>query len=144
MAYEPKMVKNSAGEPMAFGFKDIGASPDGKFARIVFVAKDETTEIPIQLAADLLDKMMPTLLGVAAECERRRTGGNPRRAYNIKQGSVGKSGGGGIVFEFVISTGQHFSFEMDKLGAKLVLDSLSEIMNMIESKGGQIETPTKQ
>ncbi|WP_342727335.1 hypothetical protein AAFG07_11315 [Bradyrhizobium sp. B097] len=90
MAFDRKRI-NTRGEPRAFGFKDIGASNDGNFARIVFVGKDLTTELPIQLAADVLDKMMPTLMNIAGECERRRNaGGNPRRVYNIKEGAVGR------------------------------------------------------
>ena len=52
------------------GFKDIQLSKDGKFVRIVFLGLDRKTEIPLQIAADLLFKMMPRLLDVHGEAER--------------------------------------------------------------------------
>jgi hypothetical protein len=127
MEYEPTEI-DTTGEPRAFGFKDIGASANGRWARIVFMGRDLKTEIPIQLAADLLDKMLPSLMKVAAECERRRDGTNPKRAYNIKQGEVGVTTNGGIVFEFTTPVGQNFAFEMDRIGAQLILESLSKIL----------------
>lgn len=134
MSYLPEVdvVLKAVGgnEPRAFGFKDIGASDDGKWARIVFVGRDLETETPIQLAADLLDKMLPSLMAVAAECERRREGGNPRHVYQIKKGSIGATTEDGIVFEFVIPTGHHLAFEVDRIGAQLLLESLSTALRL--------------
>src|SRR5258705_7220603 len=41
MAFDPKRI--DTGEPRAFGFKDIGASDNGKWARIVFEESEEHT-----------------------------------------------------------------------------------------------------
>ena len=143
MDVDPKTI-DTPGEPRAFGFKDIGVSDNGKWARIVFVRCDLKTEIPIQLAADLLDKMLPTLMGVAAECERRATGENKQRVYQIKEGAVEKkTDNDGVVFDFVIPTGQHFAFELDNVGAKLLLTSLSEILQLEERQSGTVDPPRR-
>jgi hypothetical protein len=142
MALDPKHI-DTRGEPRAFGFKNIGASDNGKWARIVFLGRDLKTEIPTQLAADLLDKMLPSLMNVAGECERRRNGKNVRRVYQIKEGSIGQTTEDGIIFDFVTSTGQRFGFEVDKIGAKLLLSSLSEILGLVERQSGTIDPPQR-
>ena len=130
--------------PRAFGFKGIGATQDGKWVRIIFVGRDLQTEIPIQLGADLLSKMMPSLLNVDAECERRRSGKNVRKVYQIKQGQIQATDADGIVFDFIIPTGQHFAFEIDKVGAKLLWESLSLILGLVESQSGTVGPPRRQ
>lgn len=100
MEYETKR-NDTTGEPRAFGFKDIGTSDDGKWARIVFLGRDLETEIPIHLAADLLHNMLRSLMAVADACERRREGGNPRHLYQVKKGSIATTAEDGIVFDFI-------------------------------------------
>jgi len=143
MENETKRV-DTRGEPLALAFKDIGASHDGKWARIVFLAQDRKTEIPIQLAADLLAKMLPSLLNVDAECERRRTGKNVRKVYQIKKGQIQHTESDSIVFDFIISTGQHYAFEVDRMGATLIRDSLSAILVSAASQTGAVGPPLCQ
>ncbi|MFD1983527.1 hypothetical protein ACFSOZ_12690 [Mesorhizobium newzealandense] len=146
MAEEPTIIHATGDEPRAFGFKDIGSSEDGRLARIVFLERDLKTEIPVQLAADLLDKMLPVLMKVAGECERRREGGNPRRVFQIKQGSIGTTTGDGIMFDFVTRTGQHMAFEVDRIGARLLLESLATALQLEPSlsRTGMTDPPTRQ
>jgi len=134
--------------PVVAAFRnDFGVSPDGRMVRIVFLGTDKKTEIPIQFGADLLDKLMPLLLNAYAECERRYKGKNEQKVYRIREGSIKKATSGTedvVVFEFTISTGQNFAFEVDKIGAKLIHTSLSKILGMVEDQSGPIETPTRQ
>ena len=131
------------GEPRAVAFKDIGVSDNGLWARIVFLGRDLKTEIPIQLAADLLDKMLPTLLGAAAECERRRSGENKKNVYKIKQGAIHKTSEDGIVFDFVIPTGQKMAFEVDKTGAKLLFSALAKVLQLGEDQSDTVDPPRR-
>ena len=125
---------------VAIGFKDIATSDNGRWARIVFI-DDSKNEVPVQLAAVLLGTLLPQLIGVDAECERRREGSNSKRAKQIKQGSVGTTEGGGVVFEFIIPTGQRYLFEMDKIGATLVLESLSIALQSAVDKSDKRDPP---
>jgi hypothetical protein len=145
MPFEPKFP-NARGEPTAYGFKDdLGVSRDGKLARIVFVEKDMKTELPLNLGADLLGKILPSLVLIDAECERRRHGVNKRQVYLIKSGSVSEvtdnANVTGVSFEFIAPSGHHFAFEMDTVGAKLVSESLATILSKIESQTGTIARP---
>jgi hypothetical protein len=142
MAFEPKDV-DTRGEPRAFAFGAIAASDDGRWARIVFLERDLKTEIPIQLAADLLEKMLPTLRSVAAECERRRSGENKKNVYRIKEGSIHKTSEDGIVFDFVIPTGERMAFEMDKTGAILLFSALEKVLQMAEHQSGTVDPPRR-
>lgn len=130
---------------VAYGFKDVGITADGQYAKIVLVAKDLKTEMPLHMGADLVDKMLPHLMNVAAEGERRRNAGtNPARAFQIKKGEVGQSSHDTVVFTFITPAGQNYRFEMDKIGAKLVWESLGVILGLIEQRAGLIERPTSQ
>jgi hypothetical protein len=134
--------------PIVAGFQhNYGISADGRMTRIVFLAPDKKTEIPIQFAADILSKLMPFLLQIHGECERRYKGTNEKLVYRIREGSIQKATTGSddvVVFEFTISTGQSFAFEVDKIGAKLLHASLSKVLGMVEDQSGPIETPTRQ
>jgi hypothetical protein len=144
MASDPKYIDTS-GEPQFRAFKDIGVSDNGRLIRIILLrGKNLEIEQPIQIAADLIDKMMPALLNVAGESDRRRNGSNTKHVYQIKEGSVGQSTEGGVVFDFILSTGQHYAFQMDRLGAKLILGALSQIVNKIENENGPIDIPHPQ
>ena len=89
--------------------------------------------------------MMPSLLNVDAECERRRSGKIVRKVYQIKQGQIQATDADGIVFDFIIPTGQHFAFEIDKVGAKLLWDlSFSNPWIGRESKSGTVGPPHRQ
>jgi hypothetical protein len=142
MAYDPKRI-DMRGEPRARGFKDIGVSDDGKWARIAFVGLDLKTEIPIHIAADLIGKMLPILLGADAECTRRRKGTIERQVYKIKEGHIQQTEADNIVFDFIIPTGQHFAFEVDKIGAKLLLSALSQILGLVERQSGTVDPPRR-
>jgi hypothetical protein len=86
MAYEPTKIDVS-GDRLVTGLRNPGTSDDGKFARMAFLTPDGT-EIPIRMPAELIDRFLPDLMNLAAECERRRNAGtNPARVYNIKQGT---------------------------------------------------------
>ncbi|WP_420965318.1 hypothetical protein [Bradyrhizobium sp. B120] len=89
MAYKPTKIDTS-GDTLVTGFKNPGASNDGRFARMAFVTQDGT-EVPIKMPGELIDKFLPDLMNLAAECERRRNAGtNPARVFQIKQGDVVK------------------------------------------------------
>jgi hypothetical protein len=143
MPHTEERETSTESEFRAFAYKGIAPSDNGNFARIVYLARDHKTELPVQLAADLLDKMMPALLGVAAECTRRRNGQDLRQVYKIRQGEVSKSPDGRVVFEFAIPTGQQFSFEMDREGATLILDSLSAVLALAERQIGKVDPPQR-
>jgi hypothetical protein len=143
MAYEPTTFDVS-GDMLVTGFRNPGTSNDGRFARMAFFTQ-HGTEVPIRMPAELIDKFLPDLMNLAAECERRRNAGtNPARVYDIKQGEVSQSSDDSVIFNFKTSTDQDFRFVMDKVGAKLVWESLGIILGLIERRSGPIETPTKQ
>ncbi|MGY3130880.1 hypothetical protein ACVWZM_001562 [Bradyrhizobium sp. USDA 4501] len=130
---------------VAYGFKDIGVTGDGNYAKVVLLAKDLKTEMPIHMAADLVDKLLPHLMNLAAESERRRNEGtNPARVFQIKQGDVGQTSEDSVMFNFKTPQGQDFRFEMDKIGAKLIWESLGVILGLIEQRSGPIDKPTRQ
>ena len=68
MAYEPTKIDTSA-DKLVTGFKNPGASGDGTFARMVFVARGGA-EVPIAMPAELIDKFLPDPL---EPCSRMRT-----------------------------------------------------------------------
>src|SRR5205823_6644081 len=97
---------DTTGEFRAYGFKDIGVSDNGKWARIVLVGRDLKivlvgrdlkTEMPIHLGADLVDKMLPSLTNLAAEAARRSTGKNIRDAFHIRKGAVHTAENGEVI-----------------------------------------------
>ncbi|UGY23554.1 hypothetical protein HU675_0037295 [Bradyrhizobium septentrionale] len=143
MAYEPTKIDVS-GDTLVTGFKSPAASSDGKFARIALVAHSGA-EVPVRMPAELIDKFLPDLMNLAAECERRRNAGtNPARVFQIKEGEVSQSSNDTVAFSFTTSMGQSYRFEMDKLGAKLIWESLGIILGLIENRSGAIERPTRQ
>jgi hypothetical protein len=143
MAYEPTKI-DVRGDSLVIAFKNPGVSDDGRFARMLFAGPDGT-EVPLRMPAELIDKLLPELMNLAAECERRRNAGtNPARVYNIKQGGVSQTSHDEVAFNFQISTGQNFRFLVDKVGAKLIWESLGLVLGLIEKRSGPIETPTKQ
>jgi hypothetical protein len=125
------------------GFKDIQLSQDGRFVRIVFVGLDRKTEIPLQIGSDLLFKMMPLLLQAHGDAERRFKGKNERQVYQIKEGEIQTTATGSIVFDFKISTGQHFAFEVDKTSARNLLASLSIALGLTKNESGEDVPPRK-
>jgi hypothetical protein len=64
--------------------------------------------------------------------------------WNFRKGQVIQTHADNVVFDFIIPTGQHFAFEVDKIGAKLLLLSLSKILEKIERETGTIELPRQQ
>jgi hypothetical protein len=143
MVYEPKKI-DVRGDRLVNSFKDAGTSDDGKFARMTFAAPDGT-EVPLRMPAELIDKFLPQLMSLAAECERRRNAGtSPKRVHQIKQGAVSLSTDDQIAFDFTLSTGQNYSFLMDRVGASLIYQSLGTILGIAEQKHGPVSIPTKQ
>ena len=124
---------DTTGDIRVTGLKEIAANQTGRWIRVVFVEPDQT-ERPILLAAELLDHMLPHIMHMAGECERRRTGENAKRAFVIKRGSVSTTAQG-IILEFAAPSGQSFAFEMDKDGAKLMLTSLSKALGLTSDHG---------
>ncbi|WP_420965319.1 hypothetical protein [Bradyrhizobium sp. B120] len=48
------------------------------------------------------------------------------------------------MFNFKTPQGQDFRFEMDKIGAKFIRESLGVILGLIEQRSGPIDKPTRQ
>ena len=78
---------------------------------------------------------------VAAECERRRSGNNKKNVYLIKEGAIHTTAEDGIVFEFVIPTGQRMAFEVDRTGAKLLFSALANVLQLAEHQSGPVDPP---
>jgi hypothetical protein len=106
------------------------------------VEPDSKTEHPFDLAAELLAKMLPSLIAADAEGERRRKGKNERKVYTVTQGKIGIADKS-LVFEFVIPTGQEYAFEIDPASAKHLCAALSVALERVETQSGTIETPPR-
>lgn len=140
--YNEKRI-DTRGEKRVIGFKDVGASADGKWARIVFLESDRKTELPIQFASDIFGKMLPTLLQLDGECARRRDGDNIKQVFRVKEGDIIATNDGDIVFEFKVPSGQHFAFELDQASAKLMLSALSQILELEQFQKPNDIPPTR-
>jgi len=123
-------MADDRGEPHAVAFKNVGTRDDGKWIRIVFLGPDQKTEIPLRLAADLVDKLLPHLISVAAEAERRRTGANAKSVYRVRQGAIDVTEDGDAVFDFTVPTGQRFAFEVDRTGTRLLFAALAKALDI--------------
>jgi hypothetical protein len=86
---------------------------------------------------------MPRLLHVHGEAERRFKGKNERQVFQIKEGEIQTSSTGSIVFDFKISTGQHFAFEVDKTSAQHLLAALSIALGLAKSGSGEGAPPQR-
>jgi hypothetical protein len=129
MAYDPKRI-DTRDDIRVFGFKEIGWDDSGKWIRVVFIDLNKA-EISIQYPANLIEQLMPLLANATAECKHRSGNENVRHIFTIRSGSVSKAGEN-VVFDFLLPGGAHFTFDMDKTGASLLLSSLRKILDIIE------------